>query len=145
MPGLLLSGPAGGGKTQAAAEVLETSNTPSVVVDFQRLYAGLTGDERDPETGRYPERQDRHSFLLPMVEYLRRTAITAAQQRDIYTIITNSDGDRERRDFLQSLLGAGATERIIDPGRAVVVERLSINGVLTRQCGDAISRWYGRL
>ena len=60
---------------------METSNNPAVVVDFQRLYAALTGDERDPETGRYPERQDRHSFLLPMVEYLRRTAITGAQQR----------------------------------------------------------------
>ena len=145
MPGLLLSGPAGGGKTQAAEEVLETSNTPAVVVDFQRLYAGLTGDERDPETGRYPERQDRHSFLLPMVEYLRRTAITAAQQRDIYTIITNSDGDRERRDFLLSLLGAGSEERVIDPGRGVVTDRLSVDGQLSRQCGDAIQRWFGRL
>ena len=145
MPGLLLSGPAGGGKTQAAEEVLETSNTPAVVVDFQRLYAALTGDERDPGTGRYPERQDRHSFLLPMVEYLRRTAITAAQQRDIYTIITNSDGDRERRDFLLGLLGAGSEERIIDPGRGVVEARLSTNGVLSRQCGDAIQRWYSRL
>ena len=124
---------------------METSNNPAVVVDFQRLYAALTGDERDPETGRYPERQDRHSFLLPMVEYLRRTAITGAQQRDIYTIITNSDGDRERRDFLLGLLGAGATERIIDPGITTVTQRLSVDGQLSRQCGDAIQRWYSRL
>ena len=145
MPGLLLSGPAGGGKTQAAAEVLETSNTPAVVVDFQQLYASLTGDERDPETGRYPERQDRHSFLLPLVEYVRRAAITAAVERNIDPIVTNSDGDSQRRTFLLSLLGAGSEERVIDPGIATVTQRLSVDGQLSRQCGDAIQRWYSRL
>lgn len=145
MAGVLLSGPAGAGKTLVAQNMVETSNTPAVVVDFQQLYAALVGDERDPETGRYPERQDRHGYLLPLVEYLRRTAITAAQQRDLFAIVTNSDGDRDRRAFLLGLLGAGGEEVVIDPGIETVTRRLSVNGQLSRQCQQAVNRWFSRI
>ena len=59
----------------------------------------------------------RDERLLPIVEYTRRAVIGAAVARDIEVIATNSDGDPERRAFLLGELGAGATERIVDPGR----------------------------
>ena len=71
--------------------------------------------------------------------------ITGAQEMDIEIIATNSDGSPARREYLRGLLGPGAVETVLDPGRKVVEERLSINGVLSQQCGQAVDRWYGRL
>ena len=144
MSGLLLSGPAGAGKSKLARQEMERSVIPAVVIDFQAIYASMLLLERD-ESGRYPEREGRHSHLLPLAEYLRRAAITAAANRELFPIVTNSDGDALRRRTLLNLLGPGATETIVDPGRQVVVTRLSESGSLTKQCADAIDRWYGRL
>ena len=60
-----------------------------------------------------------------LTEYVRRAIITGAVQRDIAVIATNSDGDPVRRRFLLDQLGAGAVERIIDPGQDIVSARLS--------------------
>ena len=144
MAGLLLSGPAGDGKSQAAREEMGLSIIPAVVIDFQAIYAALLLQERN-EDGRYPERQARDSYLLPMAEYIRRSLITGAANRELFPIVTNSDGDRERRGFLLGLLGSGATEQVIDPGLEVVTQRLSVDGQLSKQCAGAIDRWYGRL
>lgn len=143
MASVLLSGPAGGGKSQLARRLWEAATRATIIVDFQSLYAALTGDERGPD-GRYPLRDE---ALLPTVEYLRRAALTAARQRDLDVVATNSDGDPERRAVLLGLLGAGAVERVIDPGRDVVTARLSdpATGALSDECADAIDRWYGRL
>ncbi len=143
MAGLLISGPAGAGKSAVARE--ERRDHPrSVLLEFQEIYGALGGILRLPN-GRFPERLPSDDYLLPLTEYTRRVAITAAQERELFTIVTNSDGQPERRRFLLSLLGPGAGERIIDPGREVVVDRLSIGGELSFQCGEAIDRWYGRL
>ena len=113
-----------------------------VIADFQSLYAALTGDVRGPD-GRYPLRDDR---LLPLVEYTRRAVVTGAVNREVDTIATNSDGSDARRAFLLEQLGAGATERIVDPGRAVVAARLADaeTGELSSECDGAINRWYSR-
>ena len=146
MAGVLVSGPAGAGKSAVARQILEESVEPAVMADFQTIYAGLVGVERDPETGRYPEREARHEYALPLAEYTRRAIITGAVQREIFVVATNSDGNPQRRTFLRSLLGGNAQERIVDPGRDVVESRLaSASGVLSEQCDSAISRWYGRL
>ena len=94
-------------------------------------------------SGRYPLRDE---GLLPLTEYVRRAIITGAVARDIAVIATNSDGDPERRAFLLGQLGAGATERIVDPGRNIVEARLSDpeTGVLSSECDSAIGRWYSR-
>lgn len=144
MPGLLISGPAGAGKSQEARRLLDAAEVPSVVIDFQSFYAALLQLTRGAD-GRYPERLEVHEYVLPLVEYLRTTAIRQAVESDIELLVTNSDGSPERRARLLSLMGAGATERIIDPGRSAVEERLTINGVLSDQCGRAIDRWYLRL
>ena len=144
MAGLLISGPAGAGKTQHARQVLADTLGPVVLADFQTLYASLLGIERLP-SGRYPERLARDAYALPLTEYIRRTIITAARARDMYIVTTNSDGHQERRLTLLSLLGTGAVEEVIDPGLAVVRQRLAVDGVLSSQCEDAIGRWYGGL
>ena len=142
---VLLSGPAGAGKSGVARRIWIglVAAGPAVIVDFQSIYAALTGDVRGPD-GRYPLRRE---DLLPTVEYVRRAALTAAREREIPVVATNSDGDEERRAFLLSLLGAGAVETIVDPGRETVAARLSdpATGELSPECEEAISRWYGRL
>ena len=146
MAATLLSGPAGAGKSAAARELL-AELPQGVLIDFQELYAGLLGIRRDPETGRYPERLATHAFALPLAELLRQIAIARALENELDIVATNSDGDAGRRNYLLGLLGPGAIETILDPGRDVVTGRLAehTGGVISQQCADAINRWYGRL
>ena len=145
MANLLISGPAGAGKSQAARAELAASNEPTVAADFQSLYAALLLLERQPD-GRYPEREERHlAYVLPMAEYLRRTILTAAAARGLRVVATNSDGDAGRRGFLLGELGPGSVERVIDPGIDVVVSNLQgPDGITSEQCQQAINRWYRR-
>ena len=135
MANVLLSGPAGAGKSQEARRLLEAATEPTVAADFQSILAALVLLERDPVTGRYPPRRaSQASWLLPLAEHVRQTVIRAAQERGVDVIATNSDGSPERRALLLSRLGPRAAERVIDPGFAVVAERLSVDGVLDEQC-----------
>ena len=142
MAGILLSGPAGAAKSALARRLLAESTELAAIADFQLVYRALTDVERGRD-GRYPLRDER---LLPLTEYVRRAIITGAVNRDIAVIATNSDGDPERRAFLLGQLGAGAVERIVDPGRNIVEARLSDpeTGMLSSECDSAIGRWYSR-
>ena len=145
MAGILLSGPAGAGKTQLARELLNQFQQPGVVADFQSIYAALLLLVRD-SNGRYPPRLETHSHALAIAEYVRRAIMTVALENDVSIVVTNSDGDPTRRNFLLGQLGPGAVERVIDPGIDVVRERLAdVDGLLSVQCGEAIGRWFGRL
>ena len=144
MPGsILLSGPAGSGKSQEAKRLLDANPELMAVIDFQSIYAALSGDVRGPD-GRYPLR---NPALLPLAEYIRRAAITASREREIPIVATNSDGDPDRRAFLLRELGPGAQEKVVDPGEAVVKARLAdaVTGELSSQCESATGRWYKRL
>lgn len=142
---VLISGPAGAGKSALAAELLESMPPPVVIADFTRLWVALHGIERDPVTGLYPTRFSADNPTLPLVEHLRRELIESAVERDIGVVATNSDSDPARRAALLRALGPGASERIVDPGRAVVEARLaahSPDGELTEECVAAVRRWY---
>ena len=139
MANLLISGPAGAGKSQVARERLEAMDGPAVVADFQSLVVALLQQERGPD-GTYPLRPE---WVLPVAEHVRRTVIDAARAREISVIATNSDGSPERRRFLLERLGPGALETIVDPGEQVVKARLSgRTGQLSRACEGAVKRWY---
>ena len=142
MASTLLSGPAGGAKSQAAVELIRSASAPTVAADFQSIVVALLQLQRGPD-GRYPVRPE---WILPLAEYVRAAVITGAANRDIDIVVTNSDGNPERRKFLLDRLGPGATETIIDPGEDVVRARLSNSktGKLSRECGKAINRWYRR-
>ena len=142
MPGLLISGPAGAGKSAIAREELAARDGPAVAADFQSLVVALLLLERGAD-GRYPVRPE---WVLPLAEYLRRAVLTGAANRDLAVVATNSDGSPARRRQLLELLGPGAVERIVDPGRDVVAARLAdpATGELDPQCDAAISRWYAR-
>jgi len=155
MAGLLVSGPAGGGKSQEVAAFMDSADAPVVLVDFQRIYAAISGDERDPKTGRYPSRT---AALLPIAEYLRRVAITDAVRQELPLVVTNASGDpvrrasliaqmatgempaefeavqiaeqsatREMREVLREKYGNAiqVDEVVLDPGEGVVIRRLS--------------------
>ncbi len=144
MAGVLISGPAGGGKSQAARDERERLPHPAIVVDFQSIYAAITQAQRGPD-GRYPERDE--ADLLPIVENIRQHTMIVAVERGINVVATNSDGSPERRGYLLGLLGPVAAERVIDPGRDVVTARLAslTTGELSGACESAIGRWYERL
>ncbi len=144
MANALISGPSGANKSQLARDLLAQVQGQGAIVDFQAIYAALLLLRRGDD-GRYPERDPADAHLLALAEYTRRAMITGAQEMDIEIIATNSDGSPQRREYLRGLLGPGAVETVLDPGRKVVEERLSINGVLSQQCGQAVDRWYGRL
>ena len=143
MANTLISGPAGAGKSQRARAEKESRDDLTIIADFQSIYVALSGDQRDAN-GRYPLRDER---LLPITEYVRRAAITGARERGIGIVATNSDGSPERRRFLLQQLGDDSEEIIEDPGEDVVKRRLRSKrtGKLSRSCGAAIGRWYGRV
>ena len=114
------------------------------MVDFQAVYAALLLLERLPD-GRYPERSARDQYVIPLAEYARRAIITGALGRELFVIATNSDGSPTRRKELLDVMGPGATEEVIDPGESVVRARLEVDGQLSRQCSEAIDRWFLRL
>ena len=145
MAGLLISGPAGGNKSLRARQEWEkykrVTGGTAALADFQQIYVALTGDIRGRD-GRFPLRDP---ALLPLTEYIRRAVIGAATARDIFVVATNSDGRHERRQEILGFLGAGATEVVLDPGRATVAARLSdpASGALSDECAAALNRWYG--
>ena len=145
MPNLLISGPAGAAKSQAARELLRTGKA-DLAADFQSLLAALLMLERDPATGRYPPRDAAAERLLPLVAAIKRLAVNDARARELRIVETNSNGSPAQRQRLLAALG-GAPERLIDPGRTVVEQRLadSVTGQLSAQCGQAVSRWYDNL
>ena len=145
MPNTLISGPAGAGKSQLARDLLAQVQGHGAIVDFNSIYSAMLLLRRDPETGRYPERDPADAHLLALAEYVRKAMISGAREMDVEILATSSDGSPARREYLRGLLGPGAVEVVLDPGRKVVVDRLSINGVLSQQCGQAVDRWYGRL
>ena len=144
MPSILISGPAGSAKSQLARDLLREATEPTVAADFQSIVAALLLQERGPD-GKFPPRPD---WILPLAEYVRQAIITGATARGLDVVGTNSDGDPVRRASLLHRLGAGSTERIIEPdgGYSVVAARLADEaGELSADCAQALSRWYGRV
>ena len=122
MASILISGPAGAGKSQEAKRRRDAATAPTVVADFQSLVVAMLQQTRGPD-GKYPGRPE---WILPMAEATRRFVIQEARRRQIDVIATNSDGDPGRRRFLLDMIGPAddAGEIIVDPGETEVSQRL---------------------
>ena len=66
MAGLLISGPAGAGKSAEGMRVLAEAQQPTILVEFQEILAFLLGLRRDRTTSRYPERRPQDELLIPI-------------------------------------------------------------------------------
>lgn len=160
--GILVSGPAGSGKSQHARELIaeaEDRGEILVLADYQSTYVSLTDVRRDPESGKFPLRNPE---LLALTEFVRQGVIAQAGQRGFGVVATNSDGSLTRREYmvrkLSEALGPSGVirEDIIDPGEHVVrdrlateVERIGAAGrvadkVFSVECDRAVNRWYRR-
>ena len=96
MPSILLSGPAGAGKSQVAGDLLREATEPTIQADFQSIVVALLGLVRGPG-GRYPVRP---SWVLPITEFTRQAVITGANSRGLSIVATTSDGSPSRRAAL---------------------------------------------
>ena len=136
-------GRVGSGKSQLARVELEAAEPQTIIVDFQALVVAVLAVERGPD-GRFPNR-DQATFVLPLVERLRRQAIDAAVAAELGIIATNSDGSQERRAMLIDRMGgvaAGVVERVVDPGIEIVSARLSdpATGILSAKVARKLSK-----
>ena len=139
MASILLSGPAGGAKSQEAIQLIKDATGPTIAADFQSIVVALLQLRRGPD-GRYPVRPE---WILPLTEYVRQAAVEGAINRDIDVILTNSPMARQKGEITCSRSsGPGSTEQILDPGEDVVQARLRLSnsktGKLSRECGKAI-------
>ena len=124
---VIISGPAGAGKTQRAQELiaeLQAQGLKPIAADFQSLYAALRLISRG-EDGRYPQREENDAYILGMVEYLRSTIARRALADDMPVVATISErSDGARYQALAALLGGAAREETVDPGVDEIVRRL---------------------
>ena len=144
MPSILLSGPAGSGKSQEALKLLGQNK---ILADFSATFVSIRGVRRDPATGRYPVRRGPDGQFLPLTEQLRRDTIRRARAHGFDLVVTNANGSESFRRRLLALMGPGAKEVVVDPGREVVEERLKVKstGIIDPECSRAVGRWYDRL
>ena len=138
---VLLQGPAGSGKSQVAAEMLDGGEV-EVLADASRLWVALSGVERGAD-GRYPVRED-DDPALGTARYLQAVAVRHGLEGGADVAVTTSRRGQETR--WQRLADDAETEfivREIDPGKDVVAARLAEpDGELSEPCARAIRRWY---
>ena len=138
----LLEGPAGAGKSQEAARMLRAGEA-DILADLTALWAAMRGFERDGE-GRYPVRAD-DDPALALASYMRAAVVRAGLREGLAVAVTTGTPDMATR-WAETAQEAGAsfTVRTVDPGEAVVRERLAVDGELSPACERAIGRWYRR-
>ena len=138
---ILIQGPAGGGKSQLAAEMLAAGEI-SILSDITALWAALSGAVRGPD-GLYPVRQD-DDPALAIAQYVQTVAVRRAVEEDEDVGVTTSRrGQESRWQRLAELAATTFAVRTVDPGCEVVENRLSdASGTLSDECRKAIARWY---
>ena len=98
MEAVLISGPAGAGKSQVAQQMLD-ENPGAVIADFQSVYVALTGVTRGID-GTFPLRI---RSLLPLTQRIKQTIISDALEDQVrLLLVTNSDRDEKVRKRILS-------------------------------------------
>ena len=128
MPIQPVLGPAGGGKTQWIAERQKPND---VVIDFSYLYRALKGTDQKL-TRRVGDP------IVPFVQAVKQQALREAVSRQLDGYVTSATpGDRP---LLEQTTGVQAV--VVDPGEDVVRQRLAVDGELSVECENALTRWY---
>ena len=140
---VLIQGPAGGAKSQVAAEMLDAGEV-QVLADTTALWVALSGVQRGPD-GRYPVRQD-DDPALAVALYVQSVAVRRGLEDGADVAVTTSRRGQEGRwRRLADTAGTRLVVRTVDPGEDVVRARLAEpDGKLSDPCAKAIARWYGR-
>ena len=136
----LVEGPAGAGKSQVTAELVE-AGTVAVVADVTALWVALSGVKRGPD-GRYPVRED-DDPALGTARYLQAVAVRHALEQDADVAVTTSrPGQAARWRHVSTRHTLEVTT--VDPGEEVVRQRLALpeTGELSPECQRAIDRWF---
>lgn len=139
----LIEGPAGGGKSQLAADML-AAGTADLIADTTELWAAIGGYARDPQTGRYPVRRD-DDPALTAAQYTQIAVVRHGLREGLNVIATTSrrgQVDRWRRIADEAETALDVTT--VDPGVDVVRSRLAdpVTGELSADCENALARWY---
>ena len=138
----LLQGPAGGGKSELAADMLEAGEA-DVVADVTQLWAATGGYQRGPD-GRYPVR-DENDPALHTARVLQATAASFGLAEGYKVAVTTSRRDQVERWSNEAARHDAAFDvRTVDPGEDVVRARLAdpVTGDLSDECEGAIGRWF---
>ena len=135
----IVRGPAGAGKSQYVASRLGTA---AVWIDFTRLFVALTGQERDPETGRFPVRHSGDGRIA-LTQAVKEYALREASRRGFSGFVTVSDSRSAVVRELQASGADGEVHTIVLP-RGVLRSRLSdpVTGELSAECENALARWF---
>ena len=138
----LIRGPAGAGKSQLVAAMIEAGEI-TVVADTTSLWASLSGAVRGPD-GRYPVRLA-DDQALAVARYVQAVAVRQGLQEGADVAVTTSQRNQiERWRQLADDAGTAFAVRTLDPGESVVRARLADDtGALSAECETAIGRWYG--
>ena len=138
----LVQGPAGAGKSGVTAEML-SSGEVAVVADVTSLWVALSGVTRGPD-GRYPVRLD-DDPALHLARYVRQVAVRRALTLDINIAVTTSSPDQVEK--YRALLDDSdeLRARTVSIPEGVARQRLSdpATGELSKECEEAIARWFG--
>ena len=146
MPGslLLVEGPAGAGKSQLVAEMIEAGEL-DLVADLTALWAATRGLERDPSTRKYPIRQDDDPVIRTgLAAYMRAAVVRQGLRDGLRTAVTSGTPETATRwAAVAQEHGARFAVRTVDPGKEAVRARLADDdGRLDPQCEKALARWY---
>ena len=139
---LLVEGPAGSGKSQHVSDMLAAGEL-DMVADLTGQWAALRGLERGPD-GRFPIRQDDDPVIASgLAAYMRAAAVRQGLRQGLRVAVTSGTPDSAVRwQRIAEEHGAAFSVVTIDPGEAVVRDRLAVDGELPGQCETAIQRWY---
>ena len=107
---VLISGPAGAGKSQLAEQML-AENPGAVLADFQSIYVALTGVTRGID-GTFPLRI---RSLLPLTQRIKQTIISDALDDQVrMLLVTNSSRDEMVRKRILMHMFSGRIPRDSD-------------------------------
>ena len=138
----LIQGPAGSGKSQLAADLLQ-SGAVRVLLDITALWAAMSGARRGPD-GKYPLRLADDPALAAAFYTQFVIARWALREGHDVAVTTSRRNQQEVWRQLAADAGADFSVQTVDPGRAVVEDRLrEPDGSLSEECQRAIERWYG--